>query len=139
MKNVRPTCTGCGQCCRNFAYPPFLGIGEEPGDADGVSPDSELAALRAAAPDLYRSIMPRVLDAALAPSGDGCEWLDKTTLQCIHYEHRPQVCRDFVLASESCRHQRKDVGLTVEGWPIYDDDGRLLTGIKKEPRQRRRR
>ena len=35
--------------------------------------------------------------------GQPCYWLDEETRQCMHYEHRPRVCREFELGGEDCR------------------------------------
>lgn len=51
-----------------------------------------------------------------------CLWLDLTTGQCKNYEHRPAVCRDFDVGCISCRMLRKEVGLTVKGMPIPNED-----------------
>jgi Fe-S-cluster containining protein len=36
--------------------------------------------------------------------------LDRETNQCKHYEHRPQMCRDFEMNSFHCRRLRKSQG-----------------------------
>jgi Fe-S-cluster containining protein len=94
----RPTsCDGCGACCMNETIPPYM-----PNELD-ILP----AALRAEVEALER--------AGVAP-GAGCAWLDKRTMKCLHYEERPEVCRQFELASEDCLTVRRGyVRPTVEG------------------------
>ena len=104
--NTTPTCEGCGECCAHMSSPPVL--------------FTEFEAL----PDTLAHGIREYL-AGLNYRDDGpCIWLDQTTKKCKHYEHRPGVCRDFNLGSESCHRHRANVGLTVEGWPAPtgDDD-----------------
>ena len=41
--------------------------------------------------------------------GQPCFWLDSETKKCLHYEHRPEVCRDFELDSRHCRRMRESL------------------------------
>ena len=41
------------------------------------------------------------------PDGVPCFWLTEDGL-CRHYAYRPEVCRDFVSGSKSCRKWRED-------------------------------
>jgi uncharacterized protein len=34
--------------------------------------------------------------------GQPCLWLDEDTRECLHYDHRPQVCRDFERGGAAC-------------------------------------
>jgi len=36
-----------------------------------------------------------------------CYWLDPVTRKCTKYDHRPQLCRDFEVESESCLRFRE--------------------------------
>lgn len=44
-----------------------------------------------------------------------CVWLNLATMQCRHYEHRPDICRDrddgVVPGNEACLNWRKEYGL----------------------------
>jgi hypothetical protein len=54
-----------------------------------------------------------------APARDGpCLWLDPQTKRCRHYEHRPDICREFPVGGLSCLGWRRDFGLPVpDGTP----------------------
>lgn len=91
-------CQGCGGCCRHMGYPPFAGM------YDGG--DSEWLVLRETHPNLAQE----ALDGAIQERGDQelpCLWLDPVTKACRNYEHRPSICREFELGSESCLDFRK--------------------------------
>lgn len=45
--------------------------------------------------------------------GTPCIWLDLDTRQCRHYEHRPQMCRDFEMGRYHCRRMRVDQGIEL--------------------------
>ena len=47
-----------------------------------------------------------------------CCWLDLVTGTCRHYEHRPDICRDFKRDTGACRTHREQVGITVGGKPV---------------------
>ena len=36
-----------------------------------------------------------------------CIWFDMDTRRCKHHEHRPKVCRDFEVGSQSCLDWRE--------------------------------
>jgi Fe-S-cluster containining protein len=56
--------------------------------------------------------------AGAAPAREGpCLWLDPQTKRCRHYEHRPDVCREFPLGGLSCLGWRRDFGLPVPDGP----------------------
>jgi Fe-S-cluster containining protein len=40
-----------------------------------------------------------------------CLWLDPQTRTCRHYEHRPEVCREFEVGSADCRRWRRHEGI----------------------------
>lgn len=80
------SCDHCGACCMQAGHPPYI-------DDERQWLDFELLAL---------------LNAYLATLEDDdigrpCIWLDLETRRCRHYEHRPQVCRDFQRGSDACR------------------------------------
>jgi Fe-S-cluster containining protein len=61
--------------------------------------DDELAFLP---DDLRTSFDPYVVVEEVRP----CAWLDLETRQCLHYDDRPQICRDFERGSQECRLAR---------------------------------
>ena len=79
-------CDHCGACCHLQPAPPYM-----PTELD-VLPRHLLAELQAARP------------------GDGkgpCFWLTSEN-RCRHYEHRPEVCRQFELGGEDCLAVREE-------------------------------
>ncbi|TWU00803.1 YkgJ family cysteine cluster protein [Stieleria varia] len=108
-------CTGCGVCCLHMGHPTF---NLEPDQLQAVVAGKNVDAGQmgqAARADLQRWLeMPvRLRDETLAtilsyqPPADGeldgrCTWLDAKTNQCLHHEHRPQVCRDFEVGRSQC-------------------------------------
>jgi hypothetical protein len=40
-----------------------------------------------------------------------CVWLDLETRQCKHYEHRPEICRNFEIGAPACLRHRVKFGL----------------------------
>lgn len=79
------TCENCGACCLEVGSPPFLyfEINELPVDLQ------EEVLYWHNKPEREYSKLP-------------CYWLDTTTKKCMHYEHRPQLCREFEIESISC-------------------------------------
>jgi len=45
------------------------------------------------------------------PDDAPCIWLDQATGKCKHYEHRPDVCRDFEVGGAGCIRRRVEAGL----------------------------
>lgn len=41
-----------------------------------------------------------------------CYWYDQETRKCKQYAHRPQLCRDFEVGSESCIRFREIFNIT---------------------------
>lgn len=110
-------CKGCGMCCMHTRTPPFL-----------MSDDPEWLALpqelRDEIDDWTSGSNPRF--NLMADHDDGelnpCLWLDLVTGRCRHYEHRPEICRDYEVGNSSCRTARGLVGLTVAGMPVVDEE-----------------
>lgn len=50
--------------------------------------------------DLIRAKQPH-------PRGGICIWFDEETRRCRNYDWRPDICREFEVASEGCHHWRK--------------------------------
>src|SRR5215469_18970067 len=77
-------CKGCGACCENMGYPPFL----------------RYKGPRLPAEPAWKSLPRRLKREVLAtmkkwPLAHGpCIWLTHEG-ECRHYQYRPQVCREF--------------------------------------------
>lgn len=80
------SCDDCGKCCKTIGTPPFLGF--------------EIFEL----PESLRSEVINWMnnDQEREYSNLPCYWFDQATLKCINYEHRPALCRDFEVGSDSC-------------------------------------
>lgn len=106
---VKPTsCQNCGACCGHMGYPPFVPMYEDPEHL--TNSDPEWLELRESHPELAAEC----LQGAKDRRGDKelpCLWLDPVTKGCRHYEHRPQVCRDFEMGSEDCVGHRQLRGI----------------------------
>lgn len=85
------TCDNCGACCMEMRSPPFLG------DAD-----PEFAALPG---EMRVEIVKHALGDA--PYESPCLWLDLKTRKCMHYDLRPDICREFERGEEACWMWRK--------------------------------
>ena len=79
------SCTGCGACCHLQSIPPYM-----PTELDAIP--QHLADEVAAAANHQRT--------------GPCLWLNANN-RCGHYEHRPEVCRQFELGGEDCQEVRK--------------------------------
>ena len=79
-------CDGCGACCRNQPFPPFM-------TRDGDT--------------LPEVIVNELLAAGKREASDICLWLDDATGRCKHYEHRPLLCREFELGGDVCLDVRQ--------------------------------
>lgn len=90
MSETAITCDGCGLCCQNQPCPPFY-----PGDPyeDLLPPELKIEV------DTY-IMSPRYNDT------HPCIWLDGNG-RCRHYEHRPEICRDYDLGGEACLAERE--------------------------------
>lgn len=83
-------CGGCGACCMELSVPPFL---------DEID-------------FLPRELQQEVIVARLEESGRSsqglpCIWFDPQTLKCRHYEHRPNICREFETGGDCCLETRE--------------------------------
>ncbi len=109
---VIESCEGCGACCLEQNSPPGYAVLQSLGA--GGWPEAEDWERFKRLPTKARVILKKYIDRVLgnSPPGDGepCCWLDKTTMRCRFYEHRPQICRDFEMGSEACRAWREDGG-----------------------------
>lgn len=85
----------------HMGYPAFLLETEtQPAEAHWLS-----------LPNGLRQELDRFVASYLTPPDgqlDGpCFWFDETTRRCKHHEHRPRVCRDFVVGSTDCLSWRE--------------------------------
>jgi Fe-S-cluster containining protein len=109
------SCDGCGVCCMQQGSPPgYLYLLQLAPEARARWPDPE---------DVER--IERLPREALARinryvsrlrrrevSGDGpCIWLNQETRQCRFHEHRPEICRNFMVQGEGCASRREEYGL----------------------------
>ena len=46
-----------------------------------------------------------------------CIWFDRQTKGCKHYEHRPDICRDFEIGSSECHTWRRYFGMEAVVFP----------------------
>lgn len=96
------SCDGCGVCCMHMAVPPY--------DA------GELLHLHQNEPQVYADYCAakdsRLLQFMATEISDvPCGWFDMVTRKCRHYEHRPEVCKDYERGGWNCLSQRAKVRL----------------------------
>ena len=92
---VIENCDNCGACCRRTPVPPF-----QPGEESVWQVTSEQ----------WQPVLDRI--AADQQFDDiPCVWFDEDETRCLHYNQRPQACRDFEIGSTLCRLSRYDAGL----------------------------
>lgn len=72
----------------------------------------------------YQAKLVHLLSNSTATSGEKpCFWLDLETLRCQHYDHRPDVCRDFKVGGRHCNGWRETYDLTpIDPTGVSDDD-----------------
>ncbi|MEO1529055.1 MAG: YkgJ family cysteine cluster protein [Planctomycetota bacterium] len=94
-------CDGCGACCMHMGYPAYvLETAKHPAEENWLSLPA----------DLKRELEKFIADYSSPAQGqlDGpCFWFDAETRRCKHHEHRPRVCRDFVVGCNQCLDWRK--------------------------------
>ncbi len=91
-------CDDCSACCMNVGHPHFWRF----------SADPHWQALPQALKEQVNTYIESLQEDDL---GQPCIWLDLETRRCQHYEHRPQMCRDFEVGGEHCRRLRKNAGM----------------------------
>lgn len=91
---VIESCDHCSACCRQTPIPPF-----QPGEEEvwNVPIEWLIPVQMRIAADQQFEMLP-------------CVWLDQNMNRCLHYDHRPQACRDFQINSDLCRLSRWDEG-----------------------------
>jgi len=93
-------CRGCGACCLHMGYPAFIhGSRSQPDEPHWIRLPAELKSELLAFVDAYQPPAAGELDGP-------CCWLDSETRLCKHHEHRPNVCRNFAVASQGCLEWR---------------------------------
>lgn len=108
-------CEGCGVCCLQQGSPPgYLWLMSRTPSQQLMWPDQDdvdrLKDLPAAALRILRRYKLDVI--AGRNKGDGpCVWLNQQTRRCRFHEHRPQICRDFMVQGEGCATRREEYGL----------------------------
>jgi Fe-S-cluster containining protein len=118
------TCDGCGACCMHMGTPPgyvaffvchFDGtIGPAPW-IKGTDEEANFAGLPDGAKrelaDYYAAVRAGHTPDRTKDADTPCLWFDEQTRRCRHHEHRPEVCRGFVVGSEACLVHREQRGI----------------------------
>jgi Fe-S-cluster containining protein len=97
------SCDGCGLCCEGIGSPVAL-FASRPGWEQNHPfrfpgmPDGLVQEVDDHFSGLFRGQEPQ----------ERCLWFDPATRKCRHYEWRPQVCRDYELAGETCLLRREE-------------------------------
>ena len=98
------SCDGCGVCCMDQGTPPGYGvIALNPGVWPKEIGDHERFNCL---PLEAKQLIAIYLDTEDRDKEAPCVWLDRDTMRCKFYEHRPHICRDFERGSDSCREYR---------------------------------
>lgn len=111
---LAPTsCDGCGVCCLGIGSPVVLYASRpdycDPHPFRPANLPQELAdEINAHFSGLLRGQEPQ----------DCCLWFDPVTRKCKHHEYRPQVCRDYEIASRECLRERKEAIEGGEPFPL---------------------
>ena len=95
-------CDDCGACCMSIGHPHFWRT------ATGDKADPHWAAMPQSLRDEVNQYVDGLDDVDI---GQPCIWLDLETKKCRHYEHRPQMCRDFEIGNEHCLRMRVSQGI----------------------------
>lgn len=96
-------CSGCGACCTHMGHPHFFW---RPDAAGGVDPHWE--GVPAHLKEELQQYIEGLEDIDL---GQPCIWYDRDKRRCRHYEHRPQMCRDFETGNPHCLRMRFEQGI----------------------------
>jgi len=97
-------CDNCGVCCMGKNLRPLSG---------NVCDMMAAPRRRLVLSPSMREALERVLDGPLG-GNDGCPciWLHRMTGECLHYEYRPQLCRDTLQpGDETCLRLRCEAGI----------------------------
>ena len=85
-------CEGCGLCCMNQPCPPFK-----------IGPVFEV---QERTPPGYPEQNKAFVFSPRCRDGDPCIWLDRPSGLCLHYDDRPEICREFRVGCEDCNRMR---------------------------------
>ena len=103
LETVEPaSCDGCGLCCEGIGSPVALYASRPEYGADhpyrppGL-PGELLIEIDEHFLGLVRGQEPQ----------DCCLWYDRAARRCLHYDWRPQVCRDYELGCRACCDLRR--------------------------------
>jgi len=99
--SVIESCEGCGLCCTTMGVPHFFGHLNLP----GIDP-----IWKTVPPDIKNELQ-EFIDDGGAELGEPCFWYDSKNKSCKHYEHRPQLCRDFEMGNPHCLRLRRQKGI----------------------------
>ena len=117
------SCDGCGACCMHVGTPPDFLFDYEMAEAAKISgpPFSRWPLSRwglSLPPDALASFLARVelnhqrgADILMGHINEPCCWLDPDTRRCRHYDHRPEICREFKVGGAGCLSRRRDMGI----------------------------
>ena len=93
------SCEGCGACCQFVGHPMFLRL---------VGADLHVDPHYDDLPEELKSELDDYTEGLTANDwGTPCIWLDGSTKLCRHYEHRPEMCREFELGGDDCLRIRE--------------------------------
>jgi Fe-S-cluster containining protein len=107
-------CKGCGACCRHVGHPMFM-LGSEvgfswPPETPWINlPDELKRRHREYLADRGYLAYRGYLADLDGDDGEPCYWLQPDGT-CAHYEHRPDVCREFEVSGDSCLRFRREQG-----------------------------
>jgi Fe-S-cluster containining protein len=107
------TCDNCGVCCFGIGSPVVLYASQ--------SHYTNSHPFRPA--DLPQELIDEInfhfsgLSRGQEPQ-DCCLWFDPVTRLCKHHQYRPQVCRDYEIASRECLRERKKAVESGNPYPL---------------------
>ena len=115
------SCDGCGLCCEGIGSPVLLyasrpGIGEPHPFRPTDLPRELIEEI-----DFHFSGLTRGQEPLAR-----CFWFDPESRRCRHYEHRPQLCRDYELGGPACLGRRREAVQNGEAIPaatVSDESG----------------
>jgi len=100
------SCDGCGSCCLEQSSPPmYLAYLCWPDYMLKDADEDDLNRFRSLPESAMQSLR-EYREQDELPDGEVCIWFDEETRGCKHYEHRPQICREFERGCEACHEWR---------------------------------
>lgn len=107
------SCEGCGACCMSAGLPPgafrLLALGFAPEYSQSLPDASIWGGMSEELREELRVEFRREQEQArraTAGRSSPCLWFDRVPGRCMHYEHRPTVCRDFPVGGHLCLMER---------------------------------